>query len=395
MSALHILASVFGYMGALVLFIQVVFGNRLFFSFFTKDTVVVNKFHKQLGIYGTLLIFMHPLLEMMWQNSSFLWIFIPNFSIESEQYISFGRFALYLLLIVWITSAFARQKIKWRPWKYIHLLAYPLIVLTFIHALDLGQFYNDYLVVRIVWGSMFALFLVSTFWRMLVWVGVGKKQTTIISKSMQGETIFLLTVSVPEGAEMSRIGQHVYLQLTRCGSEHPFTVMDVNQKKKELMFGMRTGGKFVEEIKSLDIGATLLLDGPYGTFTTEAWNESEKVIIAGGIGVTPFIRLAREYGKNSSFLYCNRTVGEALARDTIKKEVSRYFDIVDVHEGSAEEGVIVGKLDAELLQKILGEKITIPPYFICGSPLFISIMKKTLLSLGIKKKNIFYEELGF
>ena len=111
--------------------------------------------------------------------------------------------------------------------------------------------------------------------------------------------------------------------------------------------------------------------------------------------MTPFIRLAREYGKNSSFLYCNRTVGDALARDTIKKEVSRYFDIVDVHEGSAEEGVIVGKLDAELLQKILGEKITIPPYFICGSPLFISIMKKTLLSLGIKKKNIFYEELSF
>jgi DMSO/TMAO reductase YedYZ heme-binding membrane subunit len=60
-----------------------------------------------------------------WEN--ILWIFTPSFITETEFHITLGRFALVLTLIVWITSAIVRSKIKWRPWKYIHLLSYPIL----------------------------------------------------------------------------------------------------------------------------------------------------------------------------------------------------------------------------------------------------------------------------
>lgn len=99
------IANVLGYIGAIVLLVQILFGSRHIFKYFTTDTVLVNKMHKLLGIYGTLFVFAHPIVEMQAYMASIEWIYTPNFIIDSEKYISFGRFALLLVLIVWITSA--------------------------------------------------------------------------------------------------------------------------------------------------------------------------------------------------------------------------------------------------------------------------------------------------
>jgi hypothetical protein len=71
MSSLLIAGNIVGYIGAVILWFQAVFGSRHLFKYFTRDTVLVNKIHKQIGIYGTMLVFVHPLLEMMVRLESF------------------------------------------------------------------------------------------------------------------------------------------------------------------------------------------------------------------------------------------------------------------------------------------------------------------------------------
>lgn len=395
MSTLHIVASVLGYIGATLLFLQVVLGTRHVFSFFTDDTVLANKIHKYIGIYGTVLIFFHPLTEMMWQENSYLWFFLPRFSNETETHISFGRFALILLALLWVTSAIVRESIKWRPWKYVHLISFPIVFLVFVHTLELGSFFEDYLRVRVIWFIFFGLFIVSLLYRFLAWAAVTKNESRVLASRLQEESLLILTLALPSEMKLPRIGQHMYLQAKRFGSEHPFTVMDLDAEKREITFGMRTGGLFVNAAKEMSVGSVMYLDGPYGVFTKEGQNDEEKVIIAGGVGVTPFVRLARVHGKNATFLYANRKLSDALYHDELKTSVARYVDIVENYEGEKNGDVIVGRVDGALLQSILGNKLIALPYFICGSPMFISIMKKTLTDLGVKKENIFYEELGF
>jgi len=394
MSTLHILASVVGYVGGILLFTQVVFGSRHIFSFFTKDTVLINKVHKQMGIYGTLLIFSHPILEMVWRGDTLRWLFVPNFSLESETHITFGRFALYLLIIIWVTSAILRSKMKWRPWKYIHLLSYPLVFMVFIHAVDIGSFFEDYIVFRVSWYILFATFVIATLYRIIAWSAYIKERVSIVASHLQNNSILLLRVTLPKNMQEPEIGQHAYLQTGRFGTEHPFTIMDYHKESHEIFFGMRVGGKFVEEVKNMQVGQSLFIDGPYGVFTREGWNDQEKVIIAGGVGVTPFVRLAREFGSKALFLYANRDIQDALMRDEIKGEVALYRDIVE-STNIIDDTVITGRLTPEVLKTILGDKLTKLPFFICGSPLFIEIMKKTLTNLGVEKNRIFYEELGF
>ena len=395
MSTLHILASVVGYLGVALLFVQITFGSRHIFSFFTKDNVFINKIHKFIGIYGTLLIFSHPFFEMMWREDSLLWIVTPHFSNQFESSLSFGRFALFLLVILWLTSAIMRESIKWRPWKYTHLIAYPLIFLVLFHTPGVGSFFADYTFIRVIWYVLFWMFIVSLLYRLVAWSGVTKKKGKVLKRDMQGDSLLILTLSFPKGMKDPEIGQHVYLQARSFGSEHPFTVMEFDKEKGEITFGMRAGGVFVESLKTIQVGSSLFIDGPYGLFTKEAWNTDEKVIIAGGVGVTPFVRLVEKYGKNTTFLYCNRSVHDALRKETIKKNVTLYKDVIELCEEPIPSDTVVGRLSYDALETILGEKLRRLPYFICGSPLFIASIRKMLKDIGVSKHKIFFEELGF
>ena len=98
----------------------------------------------------------------------------------------------------------------------------------------------------------------------------------------------------------SNIGQHFFLQSGVMKSEHPFTV--IRNTSGVLEFGMRRVGGFWGEIDNKNIGDTVLVDGPYGTFTREAWSTNKKVIISAGIGVTPFVDLVDRWGEGAIYI---------------------------------------------------------------------------------------------
>ena len=392
MNNLLIVANIFGYVGLLLLYIQVVFGSRHIFKIFTQDTVKINKIHKYIGIYGTLFVFAHPLISMMNRLESFAWIFTPSFVTETERNINFGRFALILLLIVWITSAIVREKIKWRPWKYIHLLSYPILALSFVHIPQIGSFYEKYAFVRVTWGALFLGFAVSLLMRLLAWSALTKPKFEIIKKEMVGSDIVLMTLKPLGERVSSQIGQHFFLQAGRFKSEHPFTI--VRNHDGVLEFGIRKSGKFWEELLSKNVGGQIFLDGPYGRFTKEAQNNKPKVLISGGIGVTPFIDLVENFGENTIYINCNRKIEEAVERDLLKSKSGEYLDIVGEYAGN-DTSVKVGLISEDILKEKMGDNIKSLPVFICGSPMFISIVKNMLKNLGVSRENIFYEELGF
>lgn len=286
MDTLLIIANVVGYIGLLLLYIQTVFGSRHVFGYFTNNTVFVNKWHQYLGTYGVLFVFVHPVLEMVERLENLLWIFIPSFIVQSETFVTFGRFALILSLVIWITSAIVREKIKWRPWKMIHLLAYPTLFFAFIHVPAIGTFFEEYLWVKIIWGILFASFVIATFWRLRSWVGSGKAVYKLVEERLVGEDIVLIKLQAVSEKLTSNIGQHFYLQTGKFKSEHPFTI--IRNEDGVLYFGIRKVGKFWDELLAKKLGETVLVDGPYGVFTREAQNTNPKVVISAGVGFYTF-----------------------------------------------------------------------------------------------------------
>jgi predicted ferric reductase len=393
MSKLLVVADILGYIGIILLYIQVVFGSRHIFRFFTTDTVAVNKLHASIGKYSILAILLHPIITMMHRLESFTWIVTPNFFVESEKHISMGRFALLLFLAVWITSALVREKIKWHPWKWIHLLSYPIVILSFFHLKDLGTFYREYMLIQILWVFFFVLLICSILMRLYIWTGGGKQKYTLVEKKLVGTDIVLVKLKPLKKDISSKIGQHFFLQAGAFKSEHPFTI--IRNVGGVLEFGIRKVGKFWNQIEGLEIGKNINVDGPYGVFTLEAQNTSPKIIISAGIGVTPFVDLIDKYGQNAVYMNCNRKIEEAVERELLKSKSTRYIDIVNEYSGPADPNIKVGMISEKMITDIVGKDHQTTPVFVCGSPRFIKAVKKIFIALGTPKKNVYYEELGF
>ena len=251
-----------------------------------------------------------------------------------------------------------------------------------------------------MWNGMLAAFLGIVVYRVLSWGGVGKQTYALMDKTQVGSVVTLLTFRPLDGKpiphHIPEIGQHFYMQWHRFGEAHPFTVMEYNKETGDMVFGIRTSGKFTKKIEKIEHGHHTLIDGPYGVFTQEAQNDEPKVIIAGGIGVTPFVDLVKYYGKGTTFLHANRSMFNILRRDYLIAAFDTYYYFLDGEESEGDEYVIKGRIDAEQITKIVGN-VNVPfrKYFVCGSPFFIKIMKKTLMGMGVPSKNIYYEELGF
>ncbi len=393
MNTLLIIANIFGYIGFIMLYIQVVLGSRHIFKLITRNTVKINKLHSTLGKYAILAVFLHPLLSMVNRLEDLTWIVTPNWNIPTEAAITLGRFALFIFLAVWVTSAIVRAKIKWHPWKKIHLLAYPLVFLIFPHISQIGTFYEDYVLVRVGLSVLWILLVISVVYRLVTWAGFGKQVYTLTEKRLVGTDIILITLTPKNKKVDSGIGQHFFLQAKRFGSEHPFTI--IRNIDGTLNFGIRKVAGFWNEINSKAVGDRVFVDGPYGVFTREAQNLQPKVLISAGIGVTPFINLVENFGQNSVYINCNRKIEEAVERDFIKSKVTKYIDVVNEYAEAPDKSIKVGVLSEQLLSEILKDKKPDTPVFVCGSPGFIGAVKKMANALGTPKGKIYYEELGF
>ncbi|NJS40911.1 hypothetical protein HC766_00735 [Candidatus Gracilibacteria bacterium] len=114
-----------GYVGLVLMLWNVILGAKPLSRLISKDYVRLNKIHRALRKYGIFFVLSHPLIQMYSYLENFYWIITPLIGNELELHISFGRLALLIYLIIWITSVLLKSRIRYRPWLYIHYLTYP------------------------------------------------------------------------------------------------------------------------------------------------------------------------------------------------------------------------------------------------------------------------------
>lgn len=396
-SLASILSRIEGLIGVMLFMWQLVLGNRFLLGKYIKDTVWLSKIHKYLGIYATVLIFAHPLLQMYIFGENLLFLITPDFATEFQKYLSFGRGAYLIFTTIWLSSALLRKKIPYRAWHYIHALVYPLILLSILHSKKIGTTINTYPFLNYLWIAMLIAIVATILHRWgWVWSGLGKKKYTINSiKKYNGGVVVLTMLPVNKGLA-PKLGQYCYISIRKFGESHPFSVMNYNNQSREITFGIKDLGKFTKKINLLEKGTELLLDGPYGVFTQEGQNDKPKVFIAGGIGITPFVGVIEKHGdKNTYLLNCNRSTSEAVDRDLlIEKLGDTYIDILSEEKTNGPQ-IENGFLTAEIIKKRIPEEILLnAPIFFCGNKKFYEITKKNLVDIGAKAENIFYEEFS-
>ena len=174
---------------------------------------------------------------------------------------------------------------------------------------------------------------------------------------------------------------------------HPFSITSAPHERA-LRITVKAVGDYTRALRGLEAGAEAVVEGPYGSFSHQAVPGRRQLWLAGGIGVTPFLSMARSlrYANEPAvdFYYCVEHADEAYFLDELRAVAARRedFRIFVVPRDEA------GFLTAERLASESGD-LASREILICGPPAMIESLRSQLTASGVLGERIHAEEFGF
>jgi ferredoxin-NADP reductase len=175
--------------------------------------------------------------------------------------------------------------------------------------------------------------------------------------------------------------------------------------EKNLMVAMRLRATaFKRTLNSLPVGAELLLQGPYGWMTLPRNGARPAVLLAGGIGVTPFRSLiwnaAESLSPRRILLFYSVRVPEEAAFLEELQEMERYNErymlictVTQPEKVRAPWQGETGRISIEMLSKWIPD-LSVPIYYIAGPPGMVTGVRQMLIGSGISEEDIRAEEFA-
>jgi ferredoxin-NADP reductase len=151
---------------------------------------------------------------------------------------------------------------------------------------------------------------------------------------------------------------------------------------------------FKRVLKTMPLGTEIEIDGPFGDLILHNRVERSAVLLAGGIGITPFrsivFRAAQEKLAHRLFLfYSNHRPEDAPFLQELQalQAVNPNYKLIETMTA------VEGRISKELLLRHL-EKLDGPVYYVAGPPGLVSGMHELLNSAGVDDDDIRLEEFA-
>lgn len=184
-----------------------------------------------------------------------------------------------------------------------------------------------------------------------------------------------------------------------------FTLAASPHHKNFILFATRMRpSPFKEDLRKIPLGTKIKVSPARGRFLLPDSGDKPVVMIAGGIGVTPFhsqVEWVTHEGKSCpiTLLYSNRTLAlTAFLKDFQEwKKQNPNFKFVPTltREHPADWPYETGRLDPQKLRKHVPD-ISQSLYYVVGPPLMVEGVAQTLTGMGIPKIQIKTEKfLGY
>jgi len=393
------LADTLGYIGIVLLLWMYILGAKSVMGIVFRDLAPVLSIHKWIGKYGVLAIFLHPLLVTIGFGESLFYSIVPHIGTLYERHVTLGRISFWLLVLTWFVSAIIRDRVKFRPWKYLHYLAYVCVPFALLHVPNVGSHYMSSSAVKLYFFGLVITFFIITLLRLRGLMNLDKIAYEVVSHTGITDTDNVLYLKPVSDLHIEpKRGQYAYVKLGYISEDHPFSVLQYDEKTKNIAVGYRVFGEYTSVMSALEVGDTVYVGGPYGTFMSDFERDTRPtVFLTGGIGITPFVdQIIKNKGKREQWLFAaNRSRNSAVLVPQIAPYLgNRLVRVYSQEASTLKTGEVSGHISAELLKSYLGD-LKGYNFYLCGPSTMMNAMKEMLLNNGVPKQLVRNEEFGW
>jgi predicted ferric reductase len=179
-------------------------------------------------------------------------------------------------------------------------------------------------------------------------------------------------VLYPEGKPMHYLpGQFMFISFVDSiiGKEvHPFSISSA-PLEPTLRVTIKALGDYTKNIRNIQVGTVAKIEGPFGEFSYLRGKNLSQIWIAGGIGITPFLNMARNLSKNMhtghqiDFYYSAKTKEEMVFLAELEA-ISALYPKFRVFPYNAD---VMGFLTMDAVEKMSGTLVG-KDIYVCGPP---------------------------
>ncbi|MDC2956951.1 ferredoxin reductase family protein [Streptomyces gilvifuscus] len=303
--------------------------------------------------------------------------------------------ALGILLVVGAVSArFARRRLAYETWHFVHLYTYVAVVLALTHQVAVGTTFTSSSAAKTYWYGVWTVALGA--------VALGRLVLPLWRNSRHR---FRVSAVVPEsddvvsvhitGKDLDKLpaqaGQFFlwrFLTRDRWWQANPFS-LSAAPDGRTLRLTAKAAGAGSAALRHVMVGTRVFAEGPYGAFTTLHRTRTESLLIAGGVGVTPIRAILEDIEGHAVVVY--RVASE---RDAVLYDELRDLALAK----GAELHLVTGppvpdKLAPSELARLVPD-IAERDVFLCGPPPMMNAVLRTLDDLGVPKRQVHFERFS-
>lgn len=207
-------------------------------------------------------------------------------------------------------------------------------------------------------------------------------------------------------------GQYCYFTLTklsyedsRGGVRHFTLSSSPTEENIALTTRMRTESGFKKTLDELPEGSQVVMSGPQGDFILGAETATTpQVMIAGGIGVTPYRSIIRYVADKNlqvpiHLIYANSLPEDIAFKEEFEEIVSEHKNIKISYTVSRPEESnqpwtgLTGRIDENMLSQLTTHySLLTTHYWLCGPPAMVSAMEEVLDKLQVPQDRVKVEK---
>jgi predicted ferric reductase len=294
--------------------------------------------------------------------------------------VGYGLAELGEKLIIGLTLISIFKFVPYKWWKFSHTLFIVPYLFGAFHFLTSESTF----VINSPWGIYFTgisvLGAIAFSFRLAaVDSGLLTRRFTVSSlQDLEGGGLGIrLTPATAHQTTPPRPGQFVFIDFPAVSREaHPFSVAGVNPDGS-MDFYIEAAGDWTASLAStLHVGAYARVSRPWGSLNLKGSGKPERVWIAGGSGVAPFLSAEAVLadGIPTTLLYSYRDVSSAMGLDTLRRLVSHQnFQLIE-RETSRD-----GRVSPQDLQEFITPNTDV---VVCGPEGMVQDVRKVAQKTG-------------